>query len=93
MLKELLDRVFRFISRIIGSFFAEIIVELLIRGVGYYLVKPFHRSEPDVNGAAVTNHWHSLLSSGWDSRVRLLGRMLSLEISLLNKARQNRASR
>jgi len=39
--------------RIVGQFFVEIVIEVLIKGPGYFLVKLISKSQPDPDGVYV----------------------------------------
>ena len=55
-LDDLADGLLRVIGRLILHFFLEIVFEILIKGAGYLILKPFYRKkELDADGWAVTS--------------------------------------
>ncbi|MCL2916756.1 hypothetical protein [Shewanella litorisediminis] len=53
MLDEVIGSAFKVVARFIVEVFVEIIFEIMIKGPGYLLVKPFSKSAPDPDGVLV----------------------------------------
>lgn len=47
MIEDVVEGVFRILGRFIGQVFIEIILELLIKGPGYFIARTFKKCDPD----------------------------------------------
>lgn len=53
MVEDIVGGVFKFFGRFVAQIFIEVILELIIKGPGYFLTKLLYKREPDVDGFAV----------------------------------------
>lgn len=53
MVEDIVGGVFKFFGRFLAQIFIEVILELIIKGPGYFLAKLLYTSDPDVDGFAV----------------------------------------
>jgi len=49
-IEEVAESLIKFLGRLLLYFFLEIIIELLIKGPGYFLTKIFLKNKPDIDG-------------------------------------------
>ncbi len=65
---EIAGELLGFIGRILLQFFVEIVFEILVKGVGYLIVRPFNRNiDPDGAVVIVVGivFWLSLIGGLW----------------------------
>lgn len=53
MIEEVAGGVFKVVARFLGYILLEIILELLLKGPGYFISKQFTKHDPDYDGVIV----------------------------------------
>ncbi len=82
MIEDVFEGIFRVIARFIGYIVVEIVFEILLKGSGYIILKPFCRHRPDMEGLAVivvgALFWIIIIGLGYSFYTNIIAKLLAV---------------